>query len=438
MSADGRTPRGSARLASLVLAGLALAGCSGSSSSGGITDDCSTAAQNQAVYATMQHWYLWYAQLPTVNPASFASPDALLEALRVNPPDRFSYLTTQAEEDALFGASQFVGLGFRSLQQGAELWVTDVFEGGPAATAGLLRGSRILAVDGVDIATVLAAPGGLTAALGPAEVGYTLALSFTVPGEQDPLTRSLQKAVVTIPPVTGTRVFELDGTPTGYLVLRNFVTPGVAALDQAFAEFAAAGVTQLIVDVRYNGGGLVRVLEHLANLVASRTAPGLPFASYRYNDKNSARDETFLFATEPPPNALQLQKVVFITTGSTASASEMLVNGIQPWLPTAVVGSETFGKPVGQDGFRFCGRVLRPVTFATVNGVGSGDFFDGIPVDCPADDTLAVGFGVPGEASFDAAVQWLRFGFCPDATPLERAERQLAAPATRWQLNDAH
>ena len=423
-----------------LLASLVLAGCSGSSSSGGVTDDCSIVAQNQAVYATLQHWYLWYAQMPTVNPASFASPDALLEAVRVNPPDRFSYLTTQAEEDALFGASQFVGLGFRSLQQGSALWVTDVFEGGPAAGAGLVRGSRVLAVDGVDIATVLAAPGGLTAALGPAEPGYTLALTFTVPGEPDPLTRSLQKDVVTIPPVTATRVLDLDGTPTGYLVLRNFVTPGSAALDEAFETFAAAGVTQLIVDLRYNGGGLVRVLEHLANLVASHSAPGLPFASYRYNDKNAARNQTFLFATQPPPNALQLQKVVFITTGSTASASEMLVNGIQPWIPTAVVGSETFGKPVGQDGFRFCGRVLRPVTFATVNGVGEGDFFDGIPVDCPADDTLGVAFGVPGEASFDAAVQWLRFGFCAAVTPLERVETErLRAPRTApWQLNDAH
>jgi carboxyl-terminal processing protease len=83
-------------------------------------------------------------------------------------------------------------------------------------------------------------------------------------------------------------------------VFRNFVLPGMAALDEAFAEFARPACTQLIVDLRYNGGGLVSVLEHFASLLGSRIAPGQVFASYRYNDKNSARNETFCFADPPP------------------------------------------------------------------------------------------------------------------------------------------
>ena len=427
----------------LMLASGALAACGGSSSGNIVAPPatCSVADQNETIYEVMQQWYLWYEELPVVDPASFSSQQELLDALRFQPLDRFSYLTTVAEEEALFGSSQFVGVGFRSqtdedLQQQV---VLDVFEGGPADAVGLVRGSRILAVDGVPIADVLAG-GGFSAALGPAEVGYEFELTFAQP-DGAIVTATLTKDVVTIPPVTATRVFEVDGATTGYLVFRNFVEPGVAALDNAFADFQAAGVTQLIVDLRYNGGGLVSVLEHFADLLASRTAPSQPFAAYQYNDQNSNRDRTFFLDSSPPAEALLLDRVVFITTGGTASASEMLVNGIPPYITAAVVGTPSFGKPVGQLGFTICENVLRPVSFAVVNGLGTGDYFDGLPVDCPAADDTAFGFGEAGEESFEAAVHWLEFGFCPQPSGavevlMDRAPD--AGPGPMWRLNDAH
>lgn len=431
----------------LMLASGLLAAC-GSSDSDSVVGppigECSVAGQNQAIYEIMQQYYLWYEDLPNVDPTSFSSQQALLDALRFQPLDRFSYLTTVAEEEALFGSSQFVGVGFRSQasEDLTEQVVLDVFEDGPADLAGLVRGSRIVAVDGVSIADILAS-GTFSAALGPAEVGYEFELTFEQPGGVV-VTATLAKDVVTIPPVTAARVFEVNGQNTGYLVFRNFVTPGVAALDQVFAEFRLAGVTQLIVDLRYNGGGLVSVLEHFADLLASRVAPSQPFASYEYNDKNPERDRTFFLDSNPPPEALLLDKLVFITTEATASASEMLVNGIPPYLPTAtaVVGTPSFGKPVGQLGFTICENVLRPVSFAVVNGLGVGDYFDGLPVDCPAADDTAFGFGETGEESFDAAVHWLEFGFCPQtgmqAEMLMDRAPDAAGPQPMWRLNDAY
>jgi carboxyl-terminal processing protease len=426
-----------------LLAGLALGACGGGDSDGPapITGDCGIPQQNQAVYDTLQQYYLWYEALPELDPRGFDSPEALLDALVLKPLDRFSYITTQAAEDALFGASQFVGLGFRSAIRNDELRVADVFEAGPADGAGLVRGSTLLAVDGVPVAELLATPGGFTAALGPAEVGYEVTLQFRNPDGQE-FTVAVAKDVVTIPPVSAVRIFVVNGRPTAYLLFRNFVEPSIPALDSAFAELRAAGVTQLIVDLRYNGGGLVSVLEHFANLLGSRIAPGAVFAAYEHNDKNSERDRQFLFASEPPEAALQLERLVLITTPATASASEMLVNGMPPYVTTATVGQETFGKPVGQFGFRFCEKVLRPVSFRTVNGLGQGDYFDGIPADCPAGDTLDVAFGQPGEASFDTAVSWLEQGFCPQPVETLAPLRMLTdAPAPerpRWQPNDAH
>jgi carboxyl-terminal processing protease len=426
--------RWTARLAALSV-GFLLAAC------GGSDDECSIPSQNRAVYDTLLHWYLWYQELPVVDPASYPSPEALLAAVTYKPLDRFSYITTQAEEEALFGASQFVGLGFRTLIADNAVWATDVFEGAPAAGAGLLRGSLILAVDGVPIEEVLAAPGGFAGALGPPEVGYELTLDFRNPDGEE-RSETLAKDVVTIPPVTAARSFELAGVATGYLVFRNFVLPGVAALDEAFAEFEAADVRQLIVDLRYNGGGLVRVMEHFASLLGSRPWPSQPFASYRYNDKNTASNETFYFVDPPPEGALALERLVFITTGATASAAETLVNGMPPYVSTATVGAPTYGKPVGQLGFLFCEKVLRPVSFQTVNSLDEGDYFDGIPVDCAAGDTLERAFGTAGEASFDAAVFWLEQGFCPpQLAPMSESApaytRQPPEPAP-WRINDAH
>ncbi|NGX16114.1 S41 family peptidase [Wenzhouxiangella sp. XN24] len=422
-----------------VLLGLALAACGGGSSDPEpITSECSIAAQNQAVYETMQQWYFWYEELPEVDPASFESPEALLDALRFEPLDRFSYITTQAEEEALFGESQFVGVGFRSVEDDGVQVAVDVFEGGPADDAGLVRGSRILAVDGVPIEEVLASPEGFSGSLGPSEIGYQFELTFENP-DGEVLNPILTKAVVTIPPVTGTRVFEVDGVTTGYLVFRNFTEPGVPALNTAFDTFSAAGVTQLIVDLRYNGGGLISVTEHFADLLASRTAPGQAFARYIYNDQNSNRNQTFFFTSDPPDRALLLDKVVLITTESTASASEILVNSLPPYITAATVGSATFGKPVGQLGFLFCEQVLRPVSFETVNSLNVGGYFDGIEPLCAAGDTLDVPFGTPGEASFDASVHWLQFGFCPQADIAVEFERQreFRSDPPRYRPNNA-
>lgn len=438
------TPSRFASRMSAVGFGLMLSACGGSGGSSDITAECSIPAQNQAVYETMQQWYLWYEKLPVLNPATFASPQALLDALVsqvADPVDRFSYLTTQAEEDALFGESQFIGFGFRQQTGTDSVTVLDVFEDGPADLAGLDRGSSILAIDGMPIADILASAEGLSGALGPAEIGYEVEMTFRNQAGTE-LTSTLVKDTVTIPPVTATQVFDLHGVTTGYLVFRNFVDPGIPALNAAFTEFSNAGVTQLIVDLRYNGGGLLRVMEHFANLLASRDHPGLPFYSLWHNDKNSGRNETFLFTTNPSSVALSLDKLVFITTPATASASEMLVNGLPPYIETITVGSETFGKPVGQYGFRFCEQVLRPVSFEVVNALGEGDYFEGIAPDCAAADNVAVPFGVAGEDSFDMAVNWLWTGSCAlpaQPQPMERLAAEPVEPAARprYRPNDA-
>lgn len=407
-----------------LLSAVLMSGCGGGSSGGSSSPAaCSPAGQKQTVLEVMQDIYLYNDQLPDLNLEDFPTPEALLEALIVNPPDRFSSIGSAAAEQMFFGAGQFIGFGLTSaLVASDDLRVADVFEGSPAHTAGLERGYRILTIDGRTIAEINAAEG-VDAAFGPDEIGVQVDLGVADrQGAEFDLT--VTKAVVTIPPVPIATVFDVGGEPTGYLLFRTFVDPSFDALDDAFADFAAAGVRDLIVDVRHNGGGLVAVADFLGNLLGGLDANGQVFSMTVFNANNAFRNTTTLFMNEP--HSLSLDRLIFITTGATASASEIVINSLMPHVEeTFLVGDDTFGKPVGSLGFAFCEKIIRPTSFETVNSAGTGDYFDGLPVDCAAEDDLAFVLGDPAEASLAEAMFVAENGAC--SAMAVTAQEKLAA-----------
>ena len=385
---------------------------------------CSALSQTTFVRDTLDELYYWYRNLPDVDPAREATPEAFLDAVRFRPLDRaFSYVTSRAANDAFFSDSQFIGLGVTTSQVGGELHVLQVFEGSPAAEAGLDRGTRIDTVDGVRAADLIAA-GTLDAALGPAQDGLAVTLGFDTRGGER-RTATLRKRTVAIPTVSLTRVFEVGGRRVGYLFFRNFVRPSVQALDAAFDALAAARVDELVLDLRYNGGGLVDVAVHLASLVAGGGHADAVFAESRHNDRNRRLNETLRFTA--PAAALALSRLVVITTRASASASELVINGLRPFMPVVVVGDRTYGKPVGQYLLPFCDKVLAPVSFAMVNAAGDGDYFDGLPVTCAAADDITHDLGDPVEASLQEALRYVASGACSPVPAA--AARRLAMEA---------
>jgi len=397
---------------------LFLAACGGDSSSPTATStpaptsggECETLGQVNFVRDTLQEWYLWYGQLPDPDPAGFASPEAYLQAVRYMPRDSsFSYIGDQAATDAFYSDSQFIGIGLSFRQTGtAQLRVGQVFPGGPAAAAGFARGDHLLTVDGRPVADLLQT-GQLNDALGPAEIGFSVTLSWRSPGGPE-RQATVTKRLVTIPTVSATRVFDSGGSRVGYIFFRNFVTPSTEALNRAFDRLRADGATDLVLDLRYNGGGLVDVARHLASLIGGEGTAGRTFLRFRHNDKKSANNETVLF--ESRPNALDLPRLVVIATRSSASASELVINSLRPFMNVTVVGARTFGKPVGQYGFDFCEKVLFPVAFATENAQGEAEYFNGIPANCAAPDDLDRQIGDPREASLAESLHFLRAGRC--------------------------
>jgi carboxyl-terminal processing protease len=423
-----------ARLLSLVLAPGLLSvsyacGGGGASSLGGTTTDCSVAGENSQVLSVMQSWYYWYQSLPpAVSPGGYASPAALLDALRQQPLDRFSYITTQASDQAFYGAGQYVGygLGF-ALTPLDDLSVLRVFPGSPAAQAGLARGDVVTAINGTPVPT-LVANNQLDTALAAPGTGVSITVTFT-DLELQSHAATLVSAVVTEPSVEQVSVLPVGRESVGYILFNSFITPSTAELDQAFAQLASQGATRLVIDERYNGGGQLTVAQHLGSLIAGSRLAGAVMGTLSFNNLHADQNQTIPF--QSVPSSLNLDEVYFVTSDATASASEFVINALGPYLRVVTVGGATFGKPVGENGFDICADVLYPITFKIANASGYGDYFDGLAPTCAAIDDVTHALGDPDEASLAMALTYVATGSCGPGTTAasrENARREATRP----------
>ena len=394
---------------------------------------CTTAGKSLYVRDVMNNLYLWYAEMPRLDPTSFGSPEEYLEAVRYRPLDTtFSYITSRAANDAFFSDSQFIGFGLSTAINDLEMLVTQVFPESAASDAGLSRGDRLVAIGGQEVATLISS-GGIGAAFGPSEIGVETDIVFV---NQDGTRHEahMVKGLVTIPTVSLTRVYNVRGRRIGYIFFRNFVEPSYGALDTAFAELSASGVDDLVLDLRYNGGGLVSVAQHLASYIGGVRTDGQVFAEFFHNDKNAFRNRILQF--EPKPGRLTLDRLIVVTTRGSASASELVINALRPFMPVVIIGDTTYGKPVGQYAIAFCDKLLAPVSFSLRNADGHGDFFDGFAPDCTAPDDATHQLGDPGEGSLREALTFAETGECSrrPAAPQRKAALQRYAPRVMgWQ-----
>lgn len=375
---------------------------------------CSVPLQNLYVRNVMADLYLWYNAIPDVDPVSFASPEAYLDAIRYLPLDsHFSYIDDRAASEALFSNSQFVGFGFSSHLGSTVIRISQVFPASPAEEAGLERGDRIIAVDGRTIPDLTSA-GLAGTAFGPSTVGVERQIVFTRGGTER--SARMVKRAVTIPTVSATRTFRVGSRTVGYIFFRNFVEPSFAALDAAFAQLQAQGANELVLDLRYNGGGLVSVAQYLAGLIGGTRTEGQLLGTYAHNDKNVSANRELRMLAET--HSLSLNRLVVIATGSSASASELIVNGLRPFIDVAIIGDRTYGKPVGQYAIPFCDKVVAPVAFSIRNANDQADYFDGLPATCRAADDLDHQLGDPEEASLAEAMAFIATGDCSTSAAL--------------------
>lgn len=385
--------------------------------------DCSTEAQNQFVHDVLRQYYLWNDELEPMDPSSFESPKALLSKARVEV-DRWSYITKKSTSDAWYMEGKFLGLGIRTQRdEDANLWVAQVYPGSSSEAAGLARGDMITMVSGMTVAEV------------DEQDGWGVAWGEDAPGVQVPIQvqrpdgklhdTTVTRDWISIVTVPAYDVFEVDGRTVGYLAFQSFVEPGYAELNAAFAQLKEAGVEALVIDLRYNGGGLLAVARHFASLMVADLVGETMYArTHNADQAEKDRDHEF----KELDSAVSVDRVVFITAARTKSASELVINALVPYVDVALVGTATGGKPVGMKDWDFCGQIMWPITFRLVNSEGAGDYYEGMTPDCGADDDLLHPLGDPAEASLAEALTVAASGECSAASSRHTGERMRPDP----------
>ena len=417
---------------------LVLSACGGSSGSNNSTQTnyCQRSDINSQVFCALQRDYLWYKDLPTsINTDSYNTPEALLNAV-IAPQDRFSFIMTEQEYIDRYINATFFGYGFSSVRvdNNSALQIAYVYDNGSAAQNGLRRGDKITEIEGVSVATWLSRldAGTVTSEdiYGPNEAGVMRSFVWTKP-DTTQLSADFVKSEVTTNTVLHASV-AIDGDKRiGYLVFNSFIELSETELEQAFAEFAAQGVNELVLDLRYNGGGLIRVANQLSTQIAQSAVLNQVFIKYQYNDKNTAKNTTTRFSLGQGQTVLNLDRVFVLTTDGTCSASEMVINSLSPFVDVVQVGSRTCGKPVGMQPDLIGNYVLFAINFQTVNALDQGDYFDGLAPTCAATDTIVGDWGVNSDPLYAEARQYIASGQCSDVAVSSASVR---APEAKIKL----
>jgi carboxyl-terminal processing protease len=437
VGADRCTPslaagRATAATALALVVGLVgLLGLGGLAGCGNAPDPGTGMPEGKAVGDFLSDRYLYAERIPAFDgeALSLATAEQALAALRVEPPDRFSYVDRRDAYQAYFDDGIALGLGIGYLVADGSLRLRVVQPHSPAAASGLARGDEVVAIDGVPAASLVAA-GTVAEAFGPSVPGLAVRLDMRRGDLRFEV--SVAKAWYPVAPVLESRLIEHRGMLVGYLMLATFTEPARAAWAEAVAGLAAGGARALVVDLRDNGGGRLFVAAEVAaaTLPAGVAAPIL--ASLRHNERNRHRDIRVPIPASATAGAFE--KVVWLTSRRTCSASEVLIAGVMPYRPSVLVGETTCGKPVGFNPLPIGDKVLSAVTFSASNRDGFGDWFDGLMPTCAVQEEPLLPYGDPADPRLAEALVVIATGDCSAAPVAKSAGRRdvpSAAPLER-------
>ena len=403
--------------------------------------------------------YLWPDEVPTINASAVAysgsdvakALDHYFEDLKTPQltdsgarRDQFSFTLPTAEWKAQSESGVEGGYGIEwslgARKPPRRIRVASVEPGSPAAVAGLQRGDELQLADGVsgDVADA-AGVDRLNEALFPTALNAPHAFTFNRPGFGVVGTTLISASVAKTPVPLHQVLTAADGARVGYLVFNDHNVPAEGQLIEAFNSFKAQSVTDLVLDLRYNGGGYLFIASELAYMIAGPAkVGGQVFERLSYNSKRSAEVTNTPFystscrlvgnkcsSTLPLPS-LNLPRVFVLTQSGTCSASESVINGLRGvGVEVIQIGGKTCGKPYGFTAKDNCGISYFPIEFVGTNAQGFGDYSDGFePVartaavgrklpGCRVDDDFSRALGDNAEAMLAGAMGYRSSGECP-------------------------
>jgi len=427
-----------------------------------------------------KHWqrswsndtYLWYSEIEDIDPATIADRLDYFEILKTdattasgNARDRFHFTIDTAEHQQRVSSGASAGYGARfTLIRSApprDIRIAYVEAGSPATTApaNLDRGAVILEIDGVDVING-SDTNTLNAGLFPDGAGedHTFRVRDLDGTER---TFTMTSAIVTSDPVNVAKTIDVGGDRIGYLHFTTFgTTSAEQALFDAMTTFQADGITDLVLDLRYNGGGFLAIAGELGYMIAGNTQTnGRIFDKLTFNDKHPTVDPVTGRTLSPTPfystargfsvgtgtalPTVSLNRVFILSTARTCSASEAVINGLRGVdVEVVLIGTTTCGKPYGFYATDNCGVTYFTIQFRGENDKTFGDYADGFtPIDaavnsgeliagCEVGDDFTKVMGDETEALFSTALSYRETGACPVVamkTPGEASNKANAA-----------
>jgi carboxyl-terminal processing protease len=413
------------------------------------------------VRALMDKTYLWYRDAPSVDAAAYTAAaysndnyralDAYFKALktplRTNSGklvDEFSFTLPTAQltnQQAGISSGYGMRLTVISRLEPRNYKVLYVENDSPAAIAGISRGDQITSVDGVSIDDNTASGiATVNSGLAPTVSSKTTQFGLLGVGAAAPRTVTVTSSQnITVTPVALTKTFSVGTQTVGYLVVNSFgVSNAELQLTQAISQLKAANIQDLVLDLRYNGGGFLDISNQLAWMIGGNSLAGQVYERTICNDKNpfAICNAAFLFQQTskgfslPAGQALPqlgLSRVFVLTSASTCSASESVINGLAPFMQVIRMGNTTCGKPYGFYYFGNCGTSYAAMQFKGANSIGFGDYADGFAPTCTVPDDLSKQRGDTSELMLSAALGYVQTGACPAVS----AQQSISARKTQ-------
>jgi|WetSurMetagenome_2_1015567.scaffolds.fasta_scaffold63762_3 carboxyl-terminal processing protease len=388
----------------------------------------------------MHEWYYWYKKLPEVKTSDFKDPYALMDTLRYKTFDRWSFV---ADYDEFIASMQgtFVGHGIRiGVDSQGKARIVTIYNNSPMYGTidnprGVRRGWIIKSINGQDPAPIILSQNATAYnnMMGPSVEGRINTFIFQTPRGND-TTFTTAKTSFQVNSVMLFDTLTINSVKTGHLVFDEFIEPSPEELKTAFKFFKEQNIKDLILDLRYNSGGILDVAAELASYIVGTPSFSSTFASSTYNDKKSSEESDFSFKTVSYP--LNLTKLIVITTSETASASEEVINGVKPFMPVITIGTTTNGKPTGMDVFQYNNKyIYAPITFELVNSAGIGGFYDGFAPAKYVTDDITRDFNDKSEACFKEAIYYLQHGTVSSKKSYESVTVKTISEKPIWMNN---
>jgi carboxyl-terminal processing protease len=373
------------------------------------TGSTSASALKDTAIADARDIYLWYNQIPsTFNAQTYADPNAIMEAVRQYstepgfsaPVDKWSFGMKQTDWDNLSnGVSGDFGISVFFFKEG-DLRVKSVERASPAGIAGIRRGWRITKINGSTNITTSNADF-ISNAVWSSQSG---SFTFTKP-DGSSVDMNLTAASYKEHPVYLDSIYNVGSKKVGYFSFNSFLGDTAELYNEfsrVFSKFAAANINDLVVDLRYNGGGYVTVQQKLADWLVPASGNGQLMMKEQFNDKYSQYNSTDYFQKL---GSLNLSRIYFIVSHNTASASELLINNLKPFVDVQLVGpSKTYGKPVGFFPIPVGDWYIFPVSFRSTNKSGQGNYFNGMELNSQVADGLDKNWGDVTESCLQSAL----------------------------------